>query len=516
VANDTDPFAGVSPTLPHDASVSSDDPFSGVATPHGDAFTASPMPQAQDNSWLRYPRLMKQELIGGAKDVINLPGQLTKLGEQYLPNILTRPIGSIDLHHPFSEPDVPVAANPFPSIDTSRSPDLIPSGIGENLLAGGLRGVGGAALTMGVGGAASLAGRSAAGMAPVASDVSLLAGQGAKALLSQGALPGAAGEAISQALPDSVDPRIKSALTMMTGGLTAIGSHALLSGNPIGNVASIMGKSENAQQAGEAAQDAIRDWKTNVLPQKLNALSAPLDAKVPATAPVALSNFESTLTNMTSKAGALQPMVNLLQSRLPSQLLDKLQGLSLGSTGPINVSWQDARALRSAIGDLIANPKLMGSADPNMVKGLYKSLSEDLGSTATANGAGSEWNEFNCGSNRLYSIGENTLSKIASDVNPVNEKIKPEDAATKFWNAGKKGATDLANLRSEVPGAADELAAGLLRSSPEKWSTLPDESKVALIPSPYARDALESAMPALHKMSPLSGIGHIAGAGVGA
>jgi hypothetical protein len=523
VASDIDPFSGVSPTLSHESPSDSPDPFSGVSTPHGENFVSSPMPQAQDTSWLRYPRLMKQELIGGAKDVINLPGQLTKLGEQYLPNIMTRPIGSIDWSNPFSEPDVPVASNPFPAISNERSPDLIPQG-GEKYAAGALRGIGGAALTMGVGGAASLASRSAAGLAPTASDIGLLGWQSGKSLLTQGAAPGAAASALDQILPESTDPRIKLALNLIVGGATAIGAHALLSGDPIGNVASIMGKSQDAQTSGEAMQSEIRDWKNGVdangkpvpgsFPEKMAALSAPLDAKMASDPPVTLGDYSRTLNDIANKGGPAKATIDLLSSKLPANLLAELQKMTGGGPSSlVSIPWSNARQLRSAIGELMANPKLMKDTNPAVISDLYRAVNNDLGPVAEANGAGAEWKAYNEGSSRMYSIAQNTLSKIVSDPNTVYDKIKPEDAANKFWNAGAKGATDLVNLRSEVPGAADELAAGLLRSSPEKWANLPDASKAALIPSPYARDVVENAMPKIEKSSVLP---HIGGAFLGA
>ncbi len=326
--------------------------------------------------------------------------------------------------------------------------------------------------------------------------------------LLSGAAGGAAGEATHQLLPDSkVAPIVAGTLAGLVTGHGASEVESALSSSPFERVAAKLGASENHEQAGAAAQEAVRNWKTNVLPAKLSELSAPLDAKIPSSTPVNMTSLESTLKDMTTKSGAAAPLSDLITSRLPQQLRDRI-GAMTGLTGMgLSLTWQDARALRTQFGDLMANPKLIAGADPQMIKGIYKAISEDLGTTAKAQNAGDEWASYNSGSNKLYQTANTTLSKIASDTNPSNETIIPGNAASSILNTGAKDSTHLRNLRAEVPEAADELAASFLRNSPEKWKNLNSESKEALVPDRGDREILNSSSPA--KSSAFSHLAHV-------
>lgn len=365
----------------------------------------------------------------------------------------------------------------------TNNPFLAPQSSGEALAAAAARGTGSAAAMLPMGG----------GVIP--------------SLLS-GAAGGAAGEATHQLLPDSkIAPLVAGTLAGLVTGHGASEIENAFSASPFERVAAKLGTSENHEQAGVAAQEAVRDWKTNVLPTKLSDLSAPLDAKIPSSTPVNMSSLESTLQSMTTKSGGATPLSELITSKLPQQLRDRISAMT-GLTGMrLSLTWQDARALRTQFGDLMANPKLIAGADSQTIKGIYKAISDDLGTTAKAQNAGDEWTNYNAGSNKLYQVANTTLSKLSSDANPSNETIIPGAAASSLLNTGAKDSTHLRNLRAEVPEAADELAASFLRNSPEKWKSLNAESKEALVPDRGDREVLNSSSPT--KSSAFSHLAHV-------
>jgi hypothetical protein len=380
---------------------------------------------------------------------------------QYLPEFTTKPL-------------VPQIANAAKTAGIIDNPALAPQNAPEEYAAAAARGLGGAALTGPLGGVGAL-GRT----------------------LLAGSLGGIGGEAGEKLFPGStIAPLVGGAL----GGLPALGISNLLSGNRIENVAKQYGTSSTVQQAGTELQDAARDWKSNILPMKVGALAAPLDAKMTHNPDVNLNEFDSIVRDMNTKAGKGQPLADLFSSSLPKQVEAKLNRISgpqyttpSGSTFTIpSLPYEDARAVRTSLGDLMVNPKLIPGGDATIVKKLYAALSQDIGETAKANGAEDEWNAFNAGSSKLYHIGETTMSKIASDTNPAKDKIKPEDAAIGLLNAGKKGGTDLGNVRQEIPYAADELAAAHLRDKPDLWPKLSEEAQSALIPDQAHRKVIDS------------------------
>lgn len=425
-------------------------------------------------------------LVQGVHSSLALPGQLIGLGEKYLPSPSSLEFKPPELANLFAN------KNPDPSLSTpfdSRNLGPTPEGTGENLLSAGAQGLGAAALTLPLGGYGAMARTLGAGIGG-----------------------GLSGEAAKEFFPNStVAPVVAGAV----GGLAAGGLAGLGQGSRLEGVAKSLGESSTMQQAGSELQSAVRDWKSNVLPMKLEALRAPLDAKMAANPEVDLSELDKTLHSMTTAAGKGQPLSDVVISSLPKALAAKLQSLGgpqvttpSGQTFTLpSIPYEDARVVRSDLGDLLANPSLIPGRDISKVKAIYGALSSDIGKTAEAAGAKDEWEAFNKGSNELYRIAEGPMSKVSSDVNPANETILPENAATKLLTGGKKGGTDLQDLRKEIPGALDELAAGLIRSSPQLLPKLSPEAQSALVFDPKARAAIDSI--AGMKPEPFAPVTHI-------
>jgi len=169
---------------------------------------------------------------------------------------------------------------------------------------------------------------------------------------------------------------------------------------------------------------------------------------------------------------------------------------------------QDTMDLRSAVGEWISNPKLMPKGVTEaQSSALYKSLTQDIGNTMERYGAGDDWADYNAKASSLYHAG-NMLSKIASDVNPTKDPVAGGKAVESLWGGMRKDSSEIANLRAQVPEAANEVAAAFLRNQPEKWAKLPRATQEALVPNPFDRLVLHSSSG--KPPSPLMNIQHLA------
>lgn len=431
-----------------------------------------PPPGQQDTSWSRYPKLLMNALTTGGAMVAGIPGDVSQMTNEGA-NALGLPPVSMPL--PTSN-DLLGISN---KLGMTNRPEAIPTGAAERYGTAGVEGLIAAAPAIATGGAAlpNLLGGVASG----------LAAQGGKDISPD-----------SKALP---------IIAGAAGGLGVQGLSSLVAGNNIERIASSLGDSQTMQQAGSAAQDAARNWKTNIMPAKLATVSAPLDAAIPGESPVDLTNFTGVLSSINKKAGDLQPLADVLTESGPRQLQAALAkrndlsdlvepGASSGGT-----TWANARQLRSIIGNAMSNPSIIKSIGQQNLSALYSGITQDLGTTASALGAGDLWQAYNQESSRLYNFASGPLSKLISTENPALETIKPEDAASRLLSAGKKGASDLGALRAEVPDAVDELAAAHLRGA-QPWEKLSPEAKAALVPNTHDQQTLDLSVP--QKSAPLA------------
>lgn len=300
-------------------------------------------------------------------------------------------------------------------------------------------------------------------------------------------------------------------------------------GASVNAVADGLGTSTSFQQAGQHLQDAARDWVSNVLPQREAAAWAPVDAAIAPTTGTPLPQLHAALDDINSKGGAAQGLIEQLGSRLPGRLSEQLEALSTvrrpvgtvtGAVPGASLTWSEARQLRSSLGDALSNPSVTKDISESDLRRLYSAVTGDLRSTAGSvaeNGTTPEQlnalNAFdgaNAASTKLHAFNDNVLGKIITTGNAGQESIKPEDAAKVLLSGARKGGTDLAALRAEMPGAVDELAAAHIRQTgldspeyagspvstkfPVAWGpkSLPDASRAALIPDPVTRQRLDA------------------------
>ena len=167
----------------------------------------------------------------------------------------------------------------------------------------------------------------------------------------------------------------------------------------------------------------------------------------------------------------------------PSPEFETPKGDVVGFHAPV----RDAMSLRSAVGEWIANPRLMPKGvNEAQAAALYKSLTADIGNTMEQYGAGGEWADYNARASGLYHAG-NLLSKIAGDVNADKDTVQGGKAVESLWAGMRKDSSEIANLREHAPEAADEVAAAFLREKPQMWNRMPPATQRALVPNPFDR-----------------------------
>jgi hypothetical protein len=288
----------------------------------------------------------------------------------------------------------------------------------------------------------------------------------------------------------------------------------------IENVANATGRSRTPQEAGEYTQSAARDWVTGKFPQEKAAAMEPVNEMV-AAAPdmtVGRNNFGQTLAAITEKGGSNQALIDALRPTLPARLLKIFEPEGPAQLRPRQVSptgapmkpvpepvagtaqgWQDAAALRTAIGDAMSNPQIVRDIPAETLSRLYRAQTADM-REALIEHSGSmsgdpvaAFDAANARLSELYSIAEGPMSRIVAGGRPSAADPRPEDVATRLLNEAKRGGTDLAILRREIPDAVDELAAAHLRQ-PGAWEGLSQEAKDALLPGVDRQHTIDVAM----------------------
>ncbi len=277
------------------------------------------------------------------------------------------------------------------------------------------------------------------------------------------------------------------------------------------SVADSVGKASTLDEAGTSLQSAARNWVSKVLPKKMAAASKDLDAAVPGETEVPLGNFAGAYSAIDKKAliNGLDLSDTMLARAKQVLGLEPVEGAEeAASRNAANalfgeeteapaaqpLTWKEARQLRTALGDALARPKIVSAIGEQNVKQLYSALTADLGSVAKQAGAEDLWNGFNEESTRLHSIAAGPMSKLISTVNEGKEiSLSPAQAAGAMISAGRKGGTELATLRGEIPDAVNDLSSLQLRS-PQAWGKLSPEAREALLPDAEQRVQLESSL----------------------
>lgn len=263
-------------------------------------------------------------------------------------------------------------------------------------------------------------------------------------------------------------------------------------GNAAEQAASGLGTSTTLQQSGKVLQDAAQNWLDDTFPKMKEKIWKPVDDLIPSDTPVQLDAFKGALKDINSSAGSLEPVAELMKPSLPKQIAKALGnvegGQELGITAP--TTWADVRKLRTTLGDAMSNPSAIRDVGEQNLAHMYATLSEDLRGAA-ANVSPEALQAFegaNAQTSQLFDVARGPISSI------VNAK-DPESAANSLIASGKRGATDMAVLREQLPDAVNEVGATALRSG--KWQSLSPEAQEQLITDPAVRKMLSDSYGAI-------------------
>jgi len=232
-----------------------------------------------------------------------------------------------------------------------------------------------------------------------------------------------------------------------------------------------LGTSSSEQAAGEALQREARNWKDTVFPQRQAQAWAPVDQLL-GSETVAPTNYRAALQSLTAKLSGLPDTAKVL---IPAKTWDMLDAINRDVPTGQAMPWQQAQALRTAIGQVMGVPEIVQSLGKDQLKRAYAGISADMHDTAAAvdaRNAGAAqpgtpppasavdaFNNANKVSTEGHAFIEGPLSKIIKSNNPAQDK-DPELATRSVL-----GSTDttLEAIRREMPKAADEVAAYKLR-----------------------------------------------------
>lgn len=251
------------------------------------------------------------------------------------------------------------------------------------------------------------------------------------------------------------------------------------------------------EDAGLALRAETENWFKNEMPKALDEAWKPLDDKIAKDAPISLGAFGGALDAINRKAGSAQPLVDLLTPSLPKVLQKSLGKILEGQEelGVAGFTWNDARVLRTALGDAMRDPKIMASMGDQNLKRLYAALTEDLGRTAKSAGAKDEFDAANEASRALFAIAEGPVAKVLLD-------DQPGRMAKGLVSRGVTDAGDLETLRAVAPKGVDALGAVGIRFGDNgtmlsDWAKLSPKAKTALVPDAAQRNAIDGAIFAL-------------------
>jgi hypothetical protein len=277
-------------------------------------------------------------------------------------------------------------------------------------------------------------------------------------------------------------------------------------GKTIENQASNLGSSRTIQQAGEALQRDGQIWLQNFKDQSKDAWNN-FRMYMPESQPVPVANYDATLQQVRQDLAEAAKHADVLQPTLAKNLRTALDA-DVSPNG--TMSWKAVQGIRSRLGEMLGDTNVVANSDINEIKRLYGALSDDMGLAVAATNnpkAISAYQNATQVTRDGHTFIENGLAQI------LKKGQTPEGAAVFALGGASNGGTRLAAIKSEMPGATDELAAYKLRDmaaanpgqqnadstaiSPVTFGTswsrdLSPEAKAALYAEPSIRSKLDA------------------------
>lgn len=500
----------------------------------------------------RLPLMAASSLAKGAGKFLSTPGDVAQLYDAYIGAPFARAVSGQAPQFGVTEPNftgpvskvLPPSSQMLPSMQAAGvidRPDLTAQNTGEQYLQSGMEGMGSnvplallgggavtAAKTLAQGAGAGLGDEVMKKIMPNSDAAhlfgSLLGGglASSAADTTERAVNAVSGETspLLQAYKEAgIKPRLVGDVSQnpTMQGIQAFASKAPFGGERVKDaadktlgefgdsaekVAGMFGTASTLQEAGKSIQDEGKSWLSNWQTAKDGAWDK-VNNVIGKTTPIPTSNTTNTINKITSSAQGNDALNELLKSPLTKNTINVLQA------GNGALSWGQASALRTHVGQMLENPMLVGGPEQAQAKMLYGALTQDMKAGAFSTGNKAAVDAFN-NANSLTSNGHFYIDNVLGDVMKAN----PEQAAKGLLSGAATGGTQLQLLRQQMPKAADQLAATSIRRmgagesegasgnaiSPSRWLSNQDPTRRM---SPEAYQALFSNPNAQTKMGAL-------------
>lgn len=228
-------------------------------------------------------------------------------------------------------------------------------------------------------------------------------------------------------------------------------------GDALEHTAQQLGPHATAEEAGTAVQKALHDWRSNAFPAEQTAIWAPLNQRM-AGAAVDPAPYRRALEYAASPP-ALASLPENQRAFASAQARKWLEALNADVPSGQMMSWEQAHALKTRIGDAMGTPDIVASLGNKQLQGIYGGLAQGMERAATQHGQADLFRAANDTTIAGHQFIDGTVSKAARANNPAQETIRPDAAARALVGDN----TALQQLRDRVPAAADALAAWKLR-----------------------------------------------------
>lgn len=422
-------------------------------------------------------------------------------------------------------------------------PDLKPQNKVEQIATAGAQGLGGAAafdsgLPSAFAGATSGVGSQVARDAfPKYPGISSFVGGLLGALVPSGvggtvskianAVSGVGNDMVNAYRTAGITPRLAGDVT---GNRTLQGLQAFATKDPIGaarmahaahdtlgefqtateNVASGLGRSQTQQDVGNALQGQSRQWLANFRTgsqQRWNLL----DQYLPGDTQIGVTNYHDALQRIARDLAGAPSTADILQPGMSRNLATALGNDTAGSaaaTGSLTLPWNAVKGIRTRIGEMLSDPVLPVDSNEAELKRIYAGLSQDMQTAARRAGP-----QAQAAFDNASGYTRNGHDFIDTILRPImREGQTPEGAAQSVLGKLNSGGSNIAQIRHQMPAAADEVAAYKVRDmaaanpgaqnatgnavSPATfltdWSKLSPEAKSSLFVNSDTQDQLSA------------------------
>lgn len=223
-------------------------------------------------------------------------------------------------------------------------------------------------------------------------------------------------------------------------------------------VADTFGAANSFRAIGEAAQRGAKTWisRFEATADKLYQ-SIPISSKAPTT----LGNTQATLQQLNSRYASNPQLAATMQNSRLQAYMNALGGKN-GS-----LSWEDLKTFRSQIGEEIGDARFSDGTKTSDLRALYASLSEDMRSSAAAQGPAA-LRAFER-ANTFYREGQQRIDNALQSILGDAKNLNPEAAAATIQSIAKAGKRSsdlkkLADVRASMkPAEWGEVAGGMIR-----------------------------------------------------